>query len=157
MWTVHRLATLLVDGLCRIVGRQQVARASRFTLKRARLDVQNTIQSNAESQLPRDALLSVPPDEPITVFDVRANMSQWSLELDTVADDLALTHRIDVHAFEPSAFRYHASKHTPAGVEAYPEGWDPDLETFVEGGYLAWDPAQLSDIKVIPWWKAAKR
>lgn len=286
MSVVRSLASLLVDGLCRIVGRRQVVRASRFVLNRARLDVQNAIQSNGESQLQREVLLSVPADEPITVFDVGANMGQWSLELVAVADDLGVTHRIDVHAFEPSAFsslhltnaltdrpvrinrialsdtvgeaqlhivhegagsnslhknshlvpteleekvtvstvddycrsmgiasinllkidteghdlsvmkgavpllaerriaavqfeynhRWIAARHylrdafdlltpfgyqlgklTPAGVEAYPEGWDPDLETFVEGNYLAWDPAQLNDIKVIPWWKAAKR
>ena len=44
-------------------------------------------------------------------------------------------------AFElVQAFGYRVGKLTPRGVEFYP-GWDPELETFVEGNYVACAPA----------------
>jgi hypothetical protein len=51
-------------------------------------------------------------------------------------------------------FGYRLGKLTPHGVEFYP-GWDPDLETFVEGNYLACVPAVGARIPNVTWWKAA--
>jgi FkbM family methyltransferase len=48
---------------------------------------------------------------------------------------------------------YQVGKLTPKGVEFYP-GWDPDLETFVEGNYVACDPAVAGRLPSLPWWKA---
>jgi FkbM family methyltransferase len=48
---------------------------------------------------------------------------------------------------------YRVGKLTPKGVEFYP-GWDADLETFVEGNYVACDPALAGRLPVVPWWKA---
>jgi FkbM family methyltransferase len=47
---------------------------------------------------------------------------------------------------------YQIGKLTPKGVEFYP-GWDADLETFVEGNYVACDPALARRLPVVPWWK----
>lgn len=286
MSNTRRLPTFFVDLAVRILGRRQVVRISRFALNRARLDVQNTIQSNGESQLQLDVLQGVLSGKQITIFDVGANVGQWSQQLVASADSLGVTKRMQVHAFEPSTFssdrlrkalegkpvlinkmalsdtpgeaklhiihegagsnslhksshlvpseieesvlistldeyckamgiesidllkidteghdhlvmkgatallgqrkiaavqfeynhRWIAARHylrdafdllsplgyqlgkiTPVGIEAYPDGWDPDLETFVEGNYLAWDPAQLVGIKIVPWWKTSKR
>jgi FkbM family methyltransferase len=51
---------------------------------------------------------------------------------------------------------YRVGKLTPKGVEFYP-GWDPDLETFVEGNYVACDPAVAGRLPSLPWWKATGR
>jgi FkbM family methyltransferase len=48
---------------------------------------------------------------------------------------------------------YRTGKLTPRGVEFYP-GWDPDLETFVEGNYVACTPAAAGSLPAVPWWKA---
>jgi FkbM family methyltransferase len=47
---------------------------------------------------------------------------------------------------------YVVGKLTPKGVEFYP-GWDADLETFVEGNYVACDPAIAGRLPAVSWWK----
>jgi len=47
---------------------------------------------------------------------------------------------------------YRVGKLTPKGVEFYP-GWDADLETFVEGNYVACDPAVAGRLPAVRWWK----
>jgi FkbM family methyltransferase len=47
---------------------------------------------------------------------------------------------------------YRIGKLTPRGVEWYP-GWDPDLETFVEGNYLACTRPLARHLPGIRWWK----
>jgi FkbM family methyltransferase len=51
------------------------------------------------------------------------------------------------------ALGYRVGKLTPRGVEFYP-GWDADLETFVEGNYLACDPEVASELPAVRWWKS---
>ena len=51
------------------------------------------------------------------------------------------------------ALGYRVGKVTPRGVEFYP-GWDADLETFVEGNYLACDPEVASKLPAVTWWKS---
>ena len=53
-------------------------------------------------------------------------------------------------------FGYGLGKLTPHGVEFYPE-WDPDLETFVEGNYVACVPAVGTRIPSVLWWKSDSR
>lgn len=52
-----------------------------------------------------------------------------------------------------AALGYRVGKLTPRGVEFYP-GWDADLETFVEGNYLACDPAAVAGLPAVTWWKS---
>jgi FkbM family methyltransferase len=47
---------------------------------------------------------------------------------------------------------YRIGKLTPRGIESYP-GWDPDLETFVEGNYLAATPETAERLPQVAWWK----
>ncbi len=49
-------------------------------------------------------------------------------------------------------FGYRIGKLTPRGIELYP-GWDPDLETFVEGNYLAATADTAEQLPQIAWWK----
>jgi FkbM family methyltransferase len=51
------------------------------------------------------------------------------------------------------ALDYRVGKVTPRGVEFYP-GWDSDLETFVEGNYLACDPEAAAELPAVTWWKS---
>jgi FkbM family methyltransferase len=101
------------------------------------------------------------------------------VKIDTEGHDLAVIrgaqamlagHRIDVVQFEYNhrwvfarsflwdAFEflagvgYQIGKLTPRGVEFYP-AWDAELETFVEGNYVACVPAAASALPRIPWWK----
>ncbi|WP_168801785.1 FkbM family methyltransferase [Glycomyces buryatensis] len=47
---------------------------------------------------------------------------------------------------------YRIGKLTPRGMEPY-LGWDPDLETFVEGNYLAATPETANRLPQVAWWK----
>jgi FkbM family methyltransferase len=51
------------------------------------------------------------------------------------------------------ALGYRVGKVTPRGVEFY-LGWDADLETFVEGNYLACDPEVAAELPTVTWWKS---
>lgn len=50
-------------------------------------------------------------------------------------------------------FGYRIGKLTPRGVEFYPD-WDADLETFVEGNYVACDSDAVAGLPVVAWWKS---
>ena len=49
---------------------------------------------------------------------------------------------------------YRLGKLTPRGVEFYPQ-WDPDLETFVQGNYVAAIPEVAARLPAVTWWKPA--
>jgi FkbM family methyltransferase len=49
---------------------------------------------------------------------------------------------------------YRLGKLTPFGVEFYP-GWAPELETFVEGNYVALTARAVAMVPAVPWWKQA--
>ena len=49
---------------------------------------------------------------------------------------------------------YRLGKLTPRGIEFYP-GWDADLETFVEGNYIAAIPRVAAQLPAVTWWKHA--
>lgn len=48
---------------------------------------------------------------------------------------------------------YTLGKLTPTGVETYPAGWDWELETFIEGNYVAFTTEAGAAIPQIEWWK----
>jgi len=49
---------------------------------------------------------------------------------------------------------YRLGKLTPSGVEFYP-GWDPELESFVEGNYVALTARAVAMVPAVSWWKYA--
>jgi FkbM family methyltransferase len=49
---------------------------------------------------------------------------------------------------------YTLGKLTPRGVETYPRGWDWELESFVEGNYVAWPREGGPELARIEWWKS---
>lgn len=52
---------------------------------------------------------------------------------------------------QPLAYRL--GKLTPAGVEFYPS-WDAELETFVEGNYVACRESVVERLPTVKWWKS---
>ena len=112
----------------------------------------------------------------------RAGLEQLTLvKIDTEGHDLAVlrgarelfaSQRISVAQFEYNhrwiyarcylrdAFElveplgYRVGKLTPAGVEFYPS-WDPELETFIEGNYVACRQAEAAQLPAVRWWKPA--
>jgi FkbM family methyltransferase len=67
---------------------------------------------------------------------------------------------IDARAYLRDAFElfqpygYRLGKLTPDGIEFYP-GWDAELETFVEGNYVACLPGLAERLPAVAWWKPA--
>jgi FkbM family methyltransferase len=53
-------------------------------------------------------------------------------------------------------YGYHIGKLTPNGVEFY-AAWDAELETFVEGNYVACLPGPAGELPSISWWKNTGR
>jgi FkbM family methyltransferase len=49
---------------------------------------------------------------------------------------------------------YRIGKLTPQGIEFYP-CWDADLETFVEGNYIACTGRMAARLPAVSWWKAS--
>ena len=47
---------------------------------------------------------------------------------------------------------YRLGKVTPRGIEEYTK-WDPELESFIEGNYVAWRPGDVP-LPTFAWWKA---
>ena len=50
---------------------------------------------------------------------------------------------------------YRLGKLTPAGVEFYPS-WDAELETFVEGNYVACRESVAERLPAVKWWKTVR-
>jgi FkbM family methyltransferase len=50
-------------------------------------------------------------------------------------------------------FGYRLGKLTPRGVEFYPR-WDPDLETYIEGNYVACRAPAAEQLPSVTWWKS---
>lgn len=50
-------------------------------------------------------------------------------------------------------FGYHVGKITLSGIEFY-HNWQPELESYVEGNYLACRDEWVAKLPVVPWWKS---
>jgi FkbM family methyltransferase len=96
-------ATAATDVACHVVGRQQVVRAARFTLMRARLDVPNDRNSNGESSLAGWILRLASPGGALHVIDVGANKGQWAGVMLAAARQAGRLNDLDLHSFEPSS------------------------------------------------------
>jgi FkbM family methyltransferase len=111
----------------------------------------------ARSDVPRFALVKIDTEgHDLTVLrGARALLAEHRIAV----VQFEYNHRwVFAHAFLRDAFDfvvglgYEIGKLTPKGVEFYP-GWDAELETFVEGNYVACDPAVARHLPVVPWWK----
>ena len=80
-----------------LVGRRNLYRVSRFLMYAARGDVANDSAMNGERITQDTALRASAP--PATIFDVGANVGEWSASLLEAARNLHVS--VSVHAFEP--------------------------------------------------------
>lgn len=87
---------LLGQG-CRLIGRRNLYRVSRYLMRAARGDVTNDPQSNGEQMLQEHVLRT--SASPATVFDVGANLGHWTASLLRLAGEMHVA--VNVHAFEP--------------------------------------------------------
>ena len=101
---------LLAATLERMIGRRQMVRASRFLLNYARRDGPNQISSNGERVVQRAALAAAA--DRAVVFDVGANLGQWSSSL--IGQN---TRGLDLHVFEPAGECMRSLEHSLASTE----------------------------------------
>lgn len=95
--TARGAAASVVRGASAVVGRRWAVRAARFATNVLRFDDGNAIDSNGEMLVQRVARSRPKP----VVFDVGANVGQWSTAL------LAQPgHRALLHLFEPASYSY---------------------------------------------------
>ncbi|MGH3326859.1 MAG: FkbM family methyltransferase [Streptomycetales bacterium] len=99
-------AARTVDLCCTLVGRRQVVRAARFALNRARLDLPNGPATNGEHALQGWLLAAIPPGEAVTVFDVGANVGEWSRALLGRVRQTGHAGNLSLHAFEPASYTH---------------------------------------------------
>lgn len=91
----------IVGALWGLMGRRNLARFARMLTLEARLDAGNEIATNGERLVQRIALQTAPRGKPVVVFDVGANVGEWTRALldhavvETMRDD------VRVYAFEP--------------------------------------------------------
>lgn len=92
---------LCADPLCAIIGRRNFYRLALFLVREARRDVPNSFATNGE-QFAQEILLGTTfESSPLVVFDVGANVGDWTMSLLSSAQPKSRTLRI--HAFEPCA------------------------------------------------------
>lgn len=106
MPALRRGAAKATDFACRVVGRRQIVRASRFVLLRARLDVPNDLSTNGEASLQRWMLDLSPRGNRVHVIDVGANVGQWATAMLAAAQETGRFDDLDLHSFEPSSFTF---------------------------------------------------
>ena len=118
MSILRQSANTATDFACRAVGRQHVVRASRFVLRRARLDVPNDIFTNGEADLQRWILALSPRGHDIHILDVGANVGRWSRAMLDAAHRAKRTDDIDLHSFEPSSYTFGRLSEALSGQKA---------------------------------------
>jgi FkbM family methyltransferase len=134
--------------------------------------------------VPADAATEQVPTITLDAYAAQAGLEHVTLvKIDTEGHDLTVLrgarglftdHRISVAQFEYNhrwvyarsflcdAFElleplgYRLGKLTPRGVEFYPH-WDADLESFVEGNYVACASDVAGRLPSIAWWKSASK
>lgn len=86
-----------------LLGRRSFARLARFLWLRSRLDVPNNLQTNGERDVQEAVLRRVREKGRGTIFDVGANVGQWTSSLVAVADRVGIPDGgLELHLFEPS-------------------------------------------------------
>ncbi len=102
----RRAATAALSTVCDVAGRRWAVRAARFTLNSARLDGPNDPARNGEHLLQRWVLAALSATSEVTVFDVGANVGEWSQALLREASRTRSAGSLHLHAFEPASFTY---------------------------------------------------
>lgn len=96
---VEGLKALVAKALIASMGAPLVERLGRFLVNRARLDFDNNLSSNGEMVLQSAVLHACVPQNGICVFDVGANVGDWTRKM---ASKVPPSINLKIHAFEPS-------------------------------------------------------
>jgi FkbM family methyltransferase len=115
---MRKAANTATDLACRMVGRRQVIRATRFALLRARLDVRNDRDANGEGSLVGWMLGQTVAGQAFHVVDVGANRGQWASLVLTAARRRQRIGDLDLHSFEPSSYTFERLSEALAGQPA---------------------------------------
>jgi FkbM family methyltransferase len=94
--TSHHVAARLATAIECLVGRRRTIRMTRFLLNHARRDGPNNIDHNGERVI-QQTVLDANDDRGLVVFDVGANVGQWSSRLLGECRS-----PISLHVFEPA-------------------------------------------------------
>ena len=86
--------------LMKCIGRRNLARIGRFLSNTARLDVANDMRANGENLVQETVLNHVPTNCDLVVFDVGANVGDWSIQLLQASAARHRSHSF-LYAFEP--------------------------------------------------------
>jgi FkbM family methyltransferase len=107
---------IMADILKTCVGRRNLARIAHFLTNAARLDVANDMRVNGELLVQKTILKCFPSDRDLVVFDVGANVGEWSMQL------LRMGGRSNsfLHAFEPVSSTMQMLKQNLYGLNT---GW----------------------------------
>lgn len=89
----------LLNVLWTTLGRKNLVRLGRFLSNGGRLDVLNDPETNGETRVQEEFLAGHPSSAPLVVFDVGANIGDWTkVMLELAASRSGET---SIHAFEP--------------------------------------------------------
>jgi len=93
---------LVLKVLGFILGRRNLWRLGRALYLEARADTSNKMESNGEQRIQREMLLACSTNNVTPViFDVGANVGDWTIALLRNYMSLSLKNRMEVHCFEP--------------------------------------------------------
>jgi len=95
------LKALMVRSLWRSIGRRNLVRLGRFLSNEARLDGANEMTRNGELMVQDEVLKHGGAGERTIVFDVGANVGDWSAALIEGARGYGLSN-LELHCFEPA-------------------------------------------------------
>lgn len=99
------LKALMVKSLWSTMGRRNLVRLARFLSNEARLDCPNDMSSNGELMVQDRVLGQAVSSERTVVFDVGANVGDWSAALLENAGGRGLE-AVELHCFEPAPAAY---------------------------------------------------
>lgn len=90
---------IIVDTLWVAVGRRNLVRLGRLLSNEGRLDVTNKMASNGEMLVQAVALRHAASGRPALIFDVGANVGEWTLAMLNTAG--TTRRETQIHSFEP--------------------------------------------------------
>jgi FkbM family methyltransferase len=95
---VRAAKRILMGALSLALGRRNIVRLGRFLSNEGRLDLLNEIDRNGENLVQRAALQQAPTGADVVIFDVGANVGEWTRNL--LSEPLPGA-RPKIHLFEP--------------------------------------------------------
>lgn len=101
-----RLKSKVYKALESLLGRRFLFRVGRFLYLRARRDFPNNIHTNGELMIQNNVLKGCSSEERIVIFDVGANVGEWTSFVLAQAAKLGVKDRLRIYAFEPVPHLY---------------------------------------------------